>query len=150
MTIPATRRCTEGDRELVRRIHHAAYRDVVTRQFGPWDEARQDRFFADKWSPDSFGLVLEGDVAVGYVAIEDRGDHVFLSEVVLDPIAHGRGLGTRIVLGVIADAAARGLPVRLQVLRLNRARALYERLGFVATGETATQVQMERPLPRTR
>ena len=32
-------------------------------------------------------------------------------------------------------------PVTLQVLRANpRARALYERLGFVATGETAEHV----------
>lgn len=40
------RAAQEGDREFARLAHHAAYRDVVERQFGPWDEASQDDFFA--------------------------------------------------------------------------------------------------------
>ena len=38
---------------------------------------------------------------------------------------------------------AAGLPVRLRVFRVNPASRLYERLGFVATGETDTHVLME-------
>lgn len=45
------RAAQEGDMEFARLAHHAAYRDVVERQFGPWDEASQDDFFAADWDP---------------------------------------------------------------------------------------------------
>jgi ribosomal protein S18 acetylase RimI-like enzyme len=45
---------------------------------------------------------------------------------------------------VMEEARARGVPVRLRVLKVNaRARAFYERLGFVQTGETETHTLME-------
>lgn len=48
---------------------------------------------------------------------------------------------------VIRDLSARaesvGLPLRLRVLRENRAKALYARLGFVRTGGTESPVLME-------
>ena len=36
------RPATSSDTEFARISHHAAYRDVVRRQFGAWDEALQD------------------------------------------------------------------------------------------------------------
>jgi len=54
-------------------------------------------------------------------------------------------LGAALVRGVTAVADVRGLPVRLQVLKINPARRLYERLGFVVTGETETHDLMARP-----
>ncbi len=42
------------------------------------------------------------------------------------------------------DAEARHLPVALQVNRVNRARRLYERLGFREVGRTETHVAMRR------
>ena len=36
------RPATSNDTEFARISYHAAYRDVVCRQFGAWDEALQD------------------------------------------------------------------------------------------------------------
>jgi ribosomal protein S18 acetylase RimI-like enzyme len=48
-----------------------------------------------------------------------------------------------VLRGVLARAEAEGRPVALRVLRNNvRARALYERLGFRAVGETPTKVEL--------
>ncbi len=44
------------------------------------------------------------------------------------------------------DADLRRLPVRLQVIKGNPARNLYERLGFTVTGETDTHLLMLRPV----
>jgi ribosomal protein S18 acetylase RimI-like enzyme len=54
----------------------------------------------------------------------------------------GRGLGGAIVRSIVEDATRRRSPVRLQVLRPNPARRLYERLGFRVVGETVTHVEM--------
>ncbi len=32
----------EDDKDFCRRTHHLAYRDVVMRQFGGWDDGQQD------------------------------------------------------------------------------------------------------------
>ena len=40
------------------------------------------------------------------------------------------------------DGATRN-PLRLQVFKVNPAQSLYERLGFVKTGESTTHNQME-------
>ena len=41
------RRAEATDAEFARSVHHRAYRDVVIRQYGMWDEKAQDDFFAD-------------------------------------------------------------------------------------------------------
>lgn len=70
-----------------------------------------------------------------------------LSKIEIDPNFQGRGVGTSIINGVLAEARARGKAVRLQVFKVNeRARALYRRLGFRETGETPTHVQMTAPV----
>jgi ribosomal protein S18 acetylase RimI-like enzyme len=68
---------------------------------------------------------------------------LWLREVFLVPAEQGQGIGSKLVLQEIAGARRLGKPLRLRVLRQNRARALYERLGFSVCGETETQYWME-------
>ena len=42
------RTATSSDTEFARTTHHEAYRAVVSRQFGAWDETLQDRLFEEK------------------------------------------------------------------------------------------------------
>ena len=60
--------------------------------------------------------------------------------IFVDPCARGQGVGTALLKAVLAEAAARGLAqVQLDVIDTNpRAKALYERVGFVATGTETT------------
>jgi ribosomal protein S18 acetylase RimI-like enzyme len=58
------------------------------------------------------------------------------------PEFQGRGLGTTILGDVIEHARMGRRPVSLQVLKVNPARRLYERLGFVISGESETHFQM--------
>jgi ribosomal protein S18 acetylase RimI-like enzyme len=138
-----TRPATPDDKELLRRIHHAAYRDVVEREFGPWVEAEQDGWFDKGFVADHFRIVELDRVAVGSIATTEADDHVFLGEVQILPEYQNRGIGSELVIGELAHAKSLGKPLRLQVLRANdRARALYERLGFRLIGETEHHFQM--------
>jgi ribosomal protein S18 acetylase RimI-like enzyme len=140
-----TRRpATPADTEFARSVHHAAVRDVVERQFGPWNEAQQDRFFDGDWKPEIFEIILCDGVPCGYVCVEDRADDVHVREIDILPEYQGRGIGTHILRDAIARADARGVPIRLGTLHENRASALYQRLGFVETGRTATHLVFER------
>lgn len=132
-----------ADRSFLRRVHHDAFRDVVERQFGAWDEQRQDRFFDDEWGRHDREIVLCDDEPAGYLAVEIDERDIVIHEIVLDPAFHSRGIGTQIIADVLDDARRSRKTVRLQVLLLNRARALYERVGFHEVSRSETHIVME-------
>lgn len=65
-------------------------------------------------------------------------DVLLMDGICVDEGARGQGVGSALLDAIKAEALARGLPtVRLDVIDTNpRARALYERKGFVAEHET--------------
>jgi ribosomal protein S18 acetylase RimI-like enzyme len=62
--------------------------------------------------------------------------HFLLDGICVDRAARNTGIGTALLAAICAEARRRGYPgVRLDVIDTNwRARALYERNGFVTTG----------------
>lgn len=138
------RPAAEADVEFAQALHAACYRDVVIEQFGVWDPALQAGFFQQKWDEGAFQIVELDGLAIGVVVPQWWPDHLFVSEIQIDPAHQGRGIGTMIMDELIAEANRRQLSVRLQVLRRSRARDWYERLGFVTTGESSTHLLLER------
>jgi ribosomal protein S18 acetylase RimI-like enzyme len=59
------------------------------------------------------------------------------------PEFQNRGIGTTIIQWAIDQAVATQKALRLQVFKINPARRLYERMGFIETGEKETHIQME-------
>jgi ribosomal protein S18 acetylase RimI-like enzyme len=143
---PAThslRPCTADDEAFARRVHREAYRDVVTRQFGEWDDDRQRGFFEAKWDPSSYQAIMVSGADAGVVRCTREAGYLYLDEIQLLPAAQGAGIGSAVIRDLQEQAQNAGLPLRLQVLKQNRARVLYERLGFYVTGETEQHFQME-------
>ena len=136
------RPASSSDTEFARISHHAAYRDVVCRQFGAWDEALQDHLFEEKWIPDQFEIVLCDGNPCGFLLVEDHPDHISISEIVIAPQFQGRGIGSRLLNEEIQRGRETNSPLRLQVLRENRAIELYRRLGFKECGMTETHIRM--------
>ena len=132
------RHATEDDRDALRKIHHAAYHDLIVRIFDPWQEARQDRHFDAAWDRASHDSLYVDGSLVGYCSVEDGDGVVHVHELVIDPAFQGRGIGSALLKEVMAAASDRQLPVHLQTHHNNRAAELYRRLGFVETGHTET------------
>ena len=127
-----------GERGSLRLIHHAAYREVVERQFGPWDDERQDRFFEAGWDDASHEAIEYNGVLAGYCAIERRDADVHIRELVIDPRFQNLGIGSTIIREAMNAAEERGVPVVLGTFIVNRAGDLYERLGFIEFDHTET------------
>lgn len=138
------RPATPADQELARRIHHAAYREVVTRQFGGWDEAMQDGFFLKEWQPSEIHFVRAEGREIGIIQRRVHADHIEIAELQILPEFQGKGIGSRLIRAEIDAANRAGLPLKLQVLKENRAQHLYRRLGFEDTGSTDTHIIMWR------
>jgi ribosomal protein S18 acetylase RimI-like enzyme len=72
--------------------------------------------------------------ALWLLSREVDNDRFLLDGLCVDPAARGTGVGTALLVAITEEARARGYRgVRLDVVDTNpRARALYEREGFVA------------------
>jgi len=148
MTEPAghaleLRPAAESDFEAVFAITMATMRAYVEATWGIWDEAEHRSRIRDSFDPSTHRLVhVDGQLA-GLLAAKEHAEHVQLVKVFLLPPFQGRGIGTRLVRQVMAQAAAQERRVRLRVLRVNPAQRLYLRLGFVITDETPKRLYME-------
>ena len=88
-------------------------------------------------------IIIHEDQPVGRILIDRSGPELVLVDVALLPALRGRGIGTRLLEELLAEAAEAGRPVRLKVLLTNPARRLYQRLGFIGLGDDGVYEQME-------
>ena len=135
------RRASEADHDWLRRLHHAAMRGSVEQIWG-WDEAEQDKYFRERFDPARLQIFQVDGRNAGVLEVEERPDEIYLADIQISPEMQGRGIGSAVIRDLQRRAAARGVPLALQVNRANRARALYERLGFAMTGEMETHYHM--------
>ena len=59
------RPATPLDTPFLRGLHHLAYRDVVLRQFGAWEEDAQDFWFERSLGEAEFRVISRDSLAVG-------------------------------------------------------------------------------------
>lgn len=133
------------DKYYLWQLFKSAYEEVVIRQFGHWDEDLYSKYFEDSWPGNNYEILLEGDEKIGALWLVDEADYIWLREIQISPEHQGKGLGSRLLGEVLAEADQAGKPVRLRVLKASRALTLYDRIGFRATGEhNGTHLWMSR------
>lgn len=100
-------------------------------------------------NPCSVTSVIEIDGArAGRQRVVRTPDHLELAGIQLLPAHQGHGLGTYLIEQFLLDARRAGVPARITVENDNpRARALYERLGFVAVAGSDDETTLEWPAP---
>lgn len=81
---------------------------------------------------------------VGLIKATRSGSAWELIQIQLVPELQGRGIGSELIESLVSEAKLVGASVSLSVLKSNPARHLYERLGFVITGEKDHSFSMVR------
>jgi len=132
-----------GDLDLLFEINRAALKDHVRSNFGSWDDADQQRRFSLSTDPSSHQLFYNGSQPVGFWSTTRDDGTICLERLSLLPAFQNRGLGAALIRELIAEARTFHRTLSLQVFLTNRARRLYERLGFRIVGATDTHYQME-------
>lgn len=139
-----TRRIADSsDLELLFEINCAALKDHVRANFGAWDEGFQRRSFWDSTDPFTHELFYSGSQPAGFWSVTRDETQICLERLSLLPEFRNCGLGSSLVRELIAEARASNRPLRLQAFLCNRARRLYERLGFRIVGATDSHYHME-------
>lgn len=123
-------------------------------QLIPWDEAQKEDFLRSqfalqvhhyrKYYPDAAFLIVERDArSIGRLYVDRSGPCVLVIDIALLPEYRGAGIGGRLMEEVLSGAAAVGKAVHIHVETSNRARKLYERLGFHHIEDKGIYILME-------
>ena len=86
-------------------------------------------------------MVLDERV-IGRLYVWRQPAEIRLMDISLFPQERGAGLGTFLLQALIGEAAAAGAALTLHVNSDSRARAWYQRLGFVAGPDDGVSIPM--------
>jgi GNAT superfamily N-acetyltransferase len=142
------RAATTKDGDFLYRLHRRVMQMYVIETWGQWDEAWQSQYFHQHFNPGACQIIVFQEHDIGAICVERRPTDLFLSNIEVLPAYQAQGIGTQLIRALMDEAHKRGVPLSLRVLRVNPARKLYERLGFVISGETATHYLMST-IPKT-
>ena len=138
----STRNATDADFDFLFELHRQTMGPYVEQTWG-WDETWQRNYFKQHFMSRPCEVIEVRGKEIGCLRIEDREEFVLLDYIAIMPDHQRTGLGTRLLRTVLKRAVHRGVPVRLNVLRVNPAKALYERLGFEVIGADEYRFYME-------
>ena len=137
------RQATPTDSDFAYCTRRAAFREYVEKA-GGWDEARERQNHERRFAAQEFRIISLAGVDVGFTAMAFGPDCVHLYQIFILPEHQREGIGGACMLLILDEARRKRLPVRLRVYKVNaRARAFYERHGFVCTGEDDVHHLME-------
>jgi GNAT superfamily N-acetyltransferase len=109
------------------------YRDAMqplTAELMQWNEANQRRGIEEALADEGASILVSGDADAGWLHVIETRRDIHLGHLYLAPRARNRGLGTKFLCWMGERATRKEKNFTLEVLKNNRARGLYERLGF--------------------
>lgn len=137
------RPASDTDADWLWALKRATMQGYVAQTWGRWDEAEQAERFRQTFLPEQVQIIVVDGRDAGLLHVERSPDEIFVANLQVAPEFQRRSLGTCVMQALMAEARDRCVPLRLQVLKVNPASRLYERLGFTITGETATHWRMQ-------
>ena len=153
MTDVRLRPATEDDDKFLYELHRRTLGDIIQRTWNTsWDDDVQRDFHRKWFDPDRIEVVLIDHERAGVVDghFDDDGNY-YLGRIEIAPELQNHGHGTELIQRLITRARAGGAEaVELHVLELNRARKLYERLGFRTVAEEPPKLRMRLELTPQR
>lgn len=79
---------------------------------------------------------------IGLIKVKQSRDRIHLMQLQISPSFQGQGIGSYLVKELIRVAMNSKCRLSLKVLKLNPAKALYQRLGFIVTAESNIDFEM--------
>jgi len=108
------------------------------------DRDAQTASFERQWDQTQIRILMVDGCDAGWMQSVSREGEIFLAQILVDAPFQGRGIGTEAMNRLIAEAASAGRAVCLDVVKINPALRLYERLGFRIVGEEQHKFNMKR------
>ena len=148
----ALRPALQQDFDYCRHLYFAEMKWIIEELH--LDQAAQENGFQQQWNPTQVRIIALDGADIGWLQTITQDHELFVAQMFLDHPFQRRGIGTEVMKRLITEAARFNQTVRLNVVKINPARRLYERLGFRITHEDDRKFymtlnpNMEEPLSR--
>jgi ribosomal protein S18 acetylase RimI-like enzyme len=150
---------TDGDRDFLYRVYASTRLDEMA--MTGWSEAQVSTFltmqftlqhtqYRENYPGALFALILAETVPAGRLYTDRNNGDMRVIDITLLKEFRGRGIGGRIMRGLVEEADAKGLTMSLHVEMNNPARELYQALGFREKGLQGIHYSMEREVAAQR
>jgi len=118
-----------------------------------WDQRQKESFlrmqfraqqssYAMQFPNADYRIVVHDGQAAGRLIVDRSGADILLLDIALLPQFRNTGIGSVLMKNVMIEAAHAQKPLKLHVEKFNRARRLYDRLGFSTTGDNGIYLEM--------
>ena len=104
----------------------------------------QDAYYREHYTDATYEVVLVDGEPAGRRYVARWADEIRVMDIALLPAYRGGGVGTALLRELVDEAVAAGKKLSIHVEKMNRARELYERLGFVEAADKGVYVLLER------
>ena len=133
------RRVRPGDVAYCWPIYSEAMAPLVT----GWSDAAQRGIVERALGEEGASILVVDKSDDGWLHVAETRFDIHLGHLYLEADRRGLELGTRFLQWMIERALRKAKTFTLDVMTNNRARALYERLGFVVAGTSAGMIRMQ-------
>lgn len=134
------RRVRPGDSTYCWAIYSEAMAPLVT----GWNATAQRRMVELALGEEGASIMVVDKSDAGWLHVSETRFDIHLGHLYLEADRRNQGLGTRFLQWMTERAQRKAKVFTLDVMANNRARALYERLGFVAAGTSAGKIRMQQ------
>ncbi|MDF5731000.1 MAG: GNAT family N-acetyltransferase [Rhizonema sp. PD38] len=129
MSCLQTRKTTASDFDFIYNLHRQTFYSYVEQTWG-WFEEIQWAGMREDFDSLPFEIVCYQGIDIGVISVVLDEKALFLNYLAILPLYQGKGFGTQILRKLLEHAAANGIVVQLNVMRVNPAKSLYKRMGF--------------------
>ena len=136
-----TRPAKQEDEPFLYACYKQTMREYIEQTWG-WNEEFQKASFAEHLTWRRFQIISIGPMAVGGACVLESPSCIELAMIIIDQRFQRRGIGSDFLADLLFRARQERRPVAVRVLKVNPARTLYQRLGFVVVGEDAETIEM--------
>lgn len=147
------RTITDSDFPFLKKV----YRSTREKEMAPtgWSEAQklhfiefqfnaQHTYYNNVYKDALFQIIKVNDSDIGRLYTWETEKQIRIIEIAILPEFTGKGIGTKILSGLIQRSEESGKSLSIHVEYFNPALKLYERLGFKKTDDTGVYLFMER------
>lgn len=139
------RNVSEADYEFIYQVKKKVYKNYVELNWGIWNELEQRKYFESFINQfnDSFYIIQYEYKDIGFYNGRVLKDGTYeIGNICIVPEYQGKGIGSYILKNILAQNEGRDITI--QYFKQNPVGKLYERLGFVKSGETKYHYQMKK------
>ena len=139
------RAATDKDQEFLYESYKTTLKPYVEWAWG-WDEAFQRDSFLKHFPIAQFKVVSVNGSNAGGLYIEEQDSLRFIRLIYLLPEFQARGIGRNLIAKEMAKTKKMKKALHLKVVKINPAKSLYDRLGFMLLEENDVTYHLHLPV----